>query len=152
MIQKQVTENHGSKGHGWKNYIRMAALLVLTALCLSGCGGGKLSEDFDETAVKEAAQRATDCLVAGEYEDCVAMMSQELQAALTPETLSANVEAMNQQTGDFREYKSVAVVGQKDTDGKECAVAVVVGSFEKCNVTYNVSFNTEMEIIGLWMK
>ena len=44
------------------------------------------------------------------------------------------------------------MIGQKDSEGADCAVAVVVAAFEKGNLTYNISFNTEMEIIGLWMK
>ena len=135
-----------------KRSICIMLSFLMTVICMSGCSSTKLAENFDEDKVKEAAQKAVDCLIAGEYEDCAAMMSQEMQAALPPETLAASVEAVKEQTGDFQEYKSIAVVGQQDSDGTDYAVAVLVAKFEKGNITYNVSFDIEMQIIGLWMK
>lgn len=124
---------------------------VFTMLFAAGCGTG-LAEGFDEAAVKEAAQKATDHMIAGEYAECVAMMSQEMQEALTAESLASAAEGVNAQVGTFQEYKSIAVVGQKDSNGEDCAVAVVIAEFENGKLTYNVSFNQNMEVIGFWMK
>ena len=135
-----------------KRNISIMLLLAITALALAGCSSTKLSDSFDEAAVKEAAQKAIEYMLAGEYEACAAMMSEEMLAALPAETLAASVEAVTAQTGAFQEYKSTAVIGQKGSDGKDYAVAVVVAAFEKGNVTYQVSFDTEMEMIGIWMK
>ena len=135
-----------------KKCICIMLLFALTAFTLSACSGTKLSETFDEGKVKEAAQTVVDCLLSGEYGECVAMMSQEMQAALTAEVMEANMAALKEQTGEFQEYKSTTVIGQKDSGGAEYAVAVVVAAFEKGNITYNVSFDTEMRVIGLWMK
>jgi len=46
----------------------------------------------------------------------------------------------------------VAVIGQKDSEGTDMAVVVIVAVFENQNVTYTISLNTNMEIVGLWMK
>lgn len=127
-------------------------IMILAAFCLTACSSVKLAEGFDEAKVKEETQRALDFLIAGEYEECVAMMDADMQAALSAETLAVNVEAANEKTGAFKEYKSISVLGQKDAEGMDCAVAVVVADFEKGTITYNVSFNQEMQIIGLWMK
>lgn len=127
-------------------------LALAAALCLTACSGTDLGEGFDEAAVKADAQKAVDYLIEGKYQECVEMMSQDMQAALTAEALGANVEAVKEQTGEFQEYKSITVVGQKDADGKDTAVAVVVAAFEKAKLTYTVSFDMNMEIIGLWMK
>ena len=126
--------------------------VMLAALGLGGCSSTKLAEAFDEAAVKEAAQAAVDHLNAGEYEECVAMMSQEMQAALTAEALAAAAGDAMAKAGEFQEYKSIAVVGQKDSAGTDCAVAVAVASFKNSKITYTVSFNTDMEIIGFYMK
>ena len=127
-------------------------LMVLTAFCLTACTSTKLAEEFDEAKVKESATKAVDYLIAREYEECVAMMDANMQASLTPEALSANVDAVIEKVGAFQEYKSVAVVGQKDGQGADYAVAVVVAGFENGKLTFNVSFNVGMEMIGLWMK
>lgn len=141
-----------SRNQGTKKRIRILLLLAMMAFLTAGCSSTKLSDSFDEAAVKEAAQKAVDYMNAGEYEECVAMMSQELQEALPAETLAANVGMLAEQKGAFTEYKSVTVVGQKDNDGVDYAVAVVVAAFEKGNITYTVSFDAGMEIIGIWMK
>lgn len=44
------------------------------------------------------------------------------------------------------------MVGQKDKDGTEYAVAVVIAAFEKGNLTFTVSFDKEMKMHGFWMK
>lgn len=135
-----------------KKNISMVLVMILAAFLLTGCSSTKLAEGFDEAAVKETAQEAVDFLIAGEYGECVAMMSQEMQAALTAEDLAAAAEGVNAQVGAFRKYESIAVVGQKDSAGVDCAVAVVVASFEKGKVTYTVSLNANMEVVGFWMK
>ena len=129
----------------------MALVMAAAAFLLTGCGT-KLSADFDEEKVKTAAQEAIGHLAAGEYEECVELMSEEMQAAVTAESLASNMETMAGQKGAFQEYKSSSVVGQKDKDGTDYAVAVVVAAFEKGNVTFTVSYDTDMQIIGFWMK
>lgn len=135
-----------------KRGISMALIIAMSALLLMGCSGTKLSGDYDEEKVKAVAQEAIDHLVAGEYEECTGLMSEEMQAAITAEVLAANMETMAGQKGAFQEYKSNTVVGQKDKDGTEYAVAVVVAGFEKGNVTFTVSFGADMQISGFWMK
>lgn len=128
------------------------ALIALMALALAGCGGTKLAEGFDEETVEKSAREAVSSLVKGEYDAIVSKMSPDMQAAVPAADLAANMELMNAQTGAFQEYKSVAVVGQEGADGTDAAVAVIVAEFENCDVTYTISYNTDMEIIGLWMK
>lgn len=135
-----------------KRGISMALLLAMSMLLLIGCSGTKLSGDFDEEKVKAAAQEAIDHLVAGEYEECVGLMSEEMQAAISAEALASNMETIIGQKGAFQEYKSSSVVGQKDNDGTEYAVAVIVAAFEKGNLTFTVSYDKEMKMSGLWMK
>ncbi len=127
-------------------------ILCAMVLVLSGCSSTKLAEAFDEDTVKETAQEAVGYLIAGEYDKDIEMMNVTMQEALSAEDLAATMETMNEQTGAFKEYKSIAVVGQQDAQGTDMAVAVIVASFEKRNVTYTISFNTDMEMIGLWMK
>ena len=128
------------------------ALVMGAAFLLTGCGGTKLSADFDVEKVKTAAQEAIGYLVAGEYEECVGLMSEEMQAAVPAEALASNMETLAGQKGVFQEYKSSSVVGQKDKDGTDYAVAVIVAAFEKGNVAFTLSYDTDMQIIGFWMK
>ena len=139
------------KNLGIKRVLFLLSLSIMVFV-LSGCGSTKLADAFDEDTVKEAAQNAIGYLVDGEYDKDIEMMNAAMQQALSAEDLATNMETMNAQTGAFKEYKSIAIVGQQDSQGTDMAVAVVVAAFEKRNVTYTISFNTDMEIIGLWMK
>ncbi len=147
-----MEKNNGNQVLKLTKNICTVLAAVLAALCLTACGSAQLAEDFDEGTVKEMGQKAVDCLIAGEYEECVAMMDATMQAAVSAEVLASNVEAVKEKNGAFREYKSTAVVGQKDAEGEDCAVAVIVADFENGKVTCTVSFNKGMEVIGLWMK
>ena len=135
-----------------KKSICMAMVMILAAFWLTGCSSTKLADGFDEATVKETVQKAVDHLIAGEYEECMEMMSQEMQEALTEEALAAAAGDVMAAAGEFQEYKSIAVVGQKDQSGADCAVAFAVASFENNKITYTVSFNVDMEIIGFYMK
>lgn len=147
-----MEKNNGNHVLRLTKNICIGLAAVLAALCLTACGSAQLAEDFDEDTVKEMGQKTVDCLIAGEYEECVAMMDATMQAAVSAEALASNVEAVKEKNGAFREYKSTAVVGQKDAEGEDYAVAVIVADFENGKVTYTVSFNKGMEVIGLWMK
>ena len=132
--------------------ISMAMVMAAAVFLLAGCSSTKLSADFDEEKVKTAAQEAIGHMVAGEYEECVGLMSEEMQAAVSAEILESNMETVAGQKGAFQEYKSSSVVGQKDKDGTDYAVAVIVAAFEKGNVTFTISYDKDMQVIGLWMK
>lgn len=128
-----------------------AILAAMLLLALAGCGGTKLPDGFDETTVKETATKFLDYLTAGEYDSGMDMMSAVMASALPKEDLTAIMEDLDRQAGAFKEYKSIAVVGQS-AQGVEYATAVVVAAYEKRNVTYTVVFNIDMEIDGFYLK
>lgn len=135
-----------------KKRILFIMIMVIMAMAMAGCSNTKLAEGFEEKEVENSAREIVNHLVSGEYDTIISGMSQELQEVITAADLAANMEVMNAQTGAFEKFKSVAVVGQEGADGTEAAVAVVVAVFENRDVTYTISYNTDMEIIGLWMK
>lgn len=135
-----------------KKMKRTVFALMMMIFMLSGCSSTKLADAFDEETVKKTAQEAIDYMIAGEYEKTAAMMDSVMQEALPAESLGEVMGTMNGKTGAFREYKSIAVVGQQGAQGEDMAVVVLVAAFEKCNVTYTVSFDADMKIAGLWMK
>lgn len=133
--------------------LKLALLGVLTILVFTGCSSTKLAESFDAATVEEQAKEITDLLIAGEYDKIYDQMNEEMKALLTSETLKTNMDTMNELTGSFQEYKSTAVIGQKDANTKQdMAVAVIVAVFEKRNVTYTISFDTNMQLAGFYMK
>ncbi len=113
----------------------------------------KLADSFNENEVITKAQEAVDYLIAGEYESDRAMMTEELQGLISAEVLKTNMDSLSKETGAFKEYKSTAVIGQKNTStGEDMAVAVIVATFEKRAVTYTITFTEDMLITGFYMK
>ncbi|HBA48136.1 MAG TPA: hypothetical protein DCZ91_10140 [Lachnospiraceae bacterium] len=133
-------------------WLSMAMVMAAAVFLLTGCGSTKLSADFDEEKVKTAAQEAIGYMVAGEYEECVGLMSEEMQVAVSAEILASNMETVAGQKGAFQEYKSSSVLGQKNQEGTDYAVAVIVAAFENGNVTFTISYDKDMQMIGFWMK
>lgn len=156
MKMERKAKKKGKKKADMKQFvtkwISMAIVMAAAVFWLTGCGSTKLSADFDEEKVKTAAQEAIGYMVAGEYEECMGLMSEEMQAAVSAEVLASNMETVAGQRGAFQEYKSSSVLGQKNQEGMDCAVAVIVAAFENGNVTFTISYDKDMQIIGLWMK
>lgn len=152
MKMELKTKKKANRKRLVRKWISMAMVMAAAVFWLTGCGSTKLSEDFDEEKVKTAAQEAIGYMVAGEYEECVGLMSEEMKAAVSAEILASNMEAVAGQKGAFQEYKSSSVIGQKDKDGTDYAVAVIVAAFEKGNLTFTISYDKNMQMIGFWMK
>lgn len=135
-----------------KKIYKVLSVLFLTTILLMGCSSTKLAEDFDKDVVAAEAQKAVNHIVNGEYDEVNDMVMDIHKEALSADLLKTNMDIMNEQTGAFKEIKSTAVVGQKDADGEDIAIAVLVADFEKRKVTYTIGFNKNMELILLYMK
>lgn len=137
-----------------KRLLFLAASVLGAVLVLTACGSSqKLSEEFDEQEVKLTAEALIDDLGEENFEDfCAAPMSEKMAAATTPESMSTVVSQYMGNRGAFVEYKSSVVVGAKDEAGGNCAVAVVVAKYENQTVTYTISFDQEMKLIGFYLK
>ena len=132
----------------------LLVLLALTAaFVLSACASSKLADSFDEETVKTAAEEIVTDMNEGESQAIVDKGTDKLAESMTAKLLSDNVDSYFSGRGDFEKLLSTAVVGQKTKDtGADTAVAVVVAQYANQKVTYTISFNTDMQLIGFYMK
>lgn len=146
---KEINENKKRKE---KNML-LLLLLATVMMFAAGCGSASLAETFDEDTVIAAAKEVTGYVSEDDYESVWGMMREDLQEQLSADTLKESMDTYFAQRGAFKEYKNIAVVGQKIKDTEEdCAVAVVIAEYENQKVTYTVSFDTDMKVIGFYMK
>lgn len=134
---------------------KLAAILLLAAMtvCFGGCSSMALAEGFDEATVQKAAEQIVDYEVAADYESIEAMFRDDLKEVLPAASLEASVNQYFSERGAYQETKSITVVGQQDTNTKEdYAVAVAVVQFENAKITYTISFDADMKVVGLYMK
>lgn len=130
----------------------LLAGIILAAL-LVGCGSSsKLPEGFDEAAVIATAEEAVTTMNSGDYEALCAMWAEELQGDLTPEAFSGAVAQIMPDAGDFVEFTSETAAGQKDADGNDFVVVVLIAKYENQKVTFTISVDEDLTLIGFYLK
>ena len=144
---------------GLAENVKMGTWMILLAaglmlIGLTACGvSQKLSEDFDETEVKAAAEALVGYINEDDLEGlCSVPMSDLMKEAMTMEQMEAVLEQNIGNRGAFVEYKSNVAVGAKDSEGVDAAGAVVVAKYENKTVTYTMSYDKEMNLIGFYFK
>lgn len=136
-----------------KKLISVLLMSFFATVLLGGCSSNKLSDAFDKETVEKSAKQVIEYMNNAEYDKASQMFQEDLQEQLSADALKDAVDKTYGNAGAFQEYKNIAILGQKLKDTKEdCAVAVVVVKYENQNVTFTLSFNTDMELIGLFMK
>ncbi len=128
-------------------------MMVCFILSMAGCGG-KLSKEFDETEVKEAAEEMVNLINAGE-------LSKVYENSFTPvltnsvklEELQETVDYVLDKLGEFQSFEKVQIKGVKDKNtGTQYATAVVLAKYEEGNAMFTISFDTDMMCAGFFIK
>ena len=124
---------------------------VLICGILGGCNSTKLSDSFDEDTVTTAAKQVIDYMNSGDFDRVNAMLREDCKELLTNEVLSDAVDKTYSKAGSFVEYKDSNIIGKKDKD-TDYAIALVQAKYENQSVMFTISFDTNMEVIGIYMK
>lgn len=134
---------------------RMMLCMLLLAGMLFGCAGSRrLSDEFDEAEVKEAAEKVIETLNGKEVETLVdehwnAVMKNAVDAEMLKEQILPIVEEL----GEFEGFDKEAVTGSKDPDTEqEFAVAVIKAKYEKRKAQFTISFDEDMKVAGFFIK
>ncbi len=130
------------------------AALLAAVLMLSGCSGSKLAENFDEQTVKQVARDVVDHMNEARYATITdEMVRDDLKSILSEQVLAQAAEQILAGAGDFESFSSEAVAGTKDQKTSEdYATAILVTQYADKKVTYTISFNKQMKIVGFYMK
>lgn len=127
-------------------------LLLAIALVVLFTGSGRrvLPSQYEEQEVKERAKAAVDELCRGEYGAVAEMFGDEMKS-LSAEALRESMSRMSEQTGELQEYESIVVMGYQQGEAVY-AMAVVTGKCERGSAVYTITFNEDLEIIGLYRQ
>lgn len=132
----------------------IVCMLVLAGL-ISGCAGSqRLSEQFDEAEVKEAAEEVIEALNGGEVDTLVEeRWNAAMKAALDAEAVKEQILPLLEELGEFEEFDKEAVTGAKEPDTEqEFAVAVIKAKYEKRKAQFTISFDEDMKVGGFYIK
>ena len=135
---------------------RMAALLAaLTALTLlTGCSARPLPGGMTEEACGEAGKAIVQLLLDGDYQGVADAFDPEMRAALnvTAELVETSISPVLDAGAYLNTYQVMAVGGQnKNYDGDFVTVGIYC-EHEDVDVVYEMSFDTDLELIGLDAK
>lgn len=128
-------------------------LLLLAALGCSACSQNALADCFDEAEVQAKAEEVAMLVINRNYETICSMFREDLAAELTAEYLASQLDDMLDENGEFEKFRATAAAGQKSADGEEnYAIAMVLTKFEDGKRTFTITFDENMDLIGLYMK
>ena len=126
-----------------------AIMLMLPA---AGCAS-RLSANFDEREVQEKAEEIAELSCTGKIGEACGMLSEMMKAQITEDQIRAGIEGTIEPLGDFEKISGTNISGQKDKDtGTEYALAIVMAQFSDGRAQFTISFDTEMNCIGFYIK
>ena len=126
-----------------------AIMLMLPA---AGCAS-RLSANFDEREVQEKAEEIAELSRTGKIGEAYGMLSEMMKAQITEDQIRAGIEGTIEPLGDFEKISGTNISGQKDKDtGTEYALAIVMAQFSGGRAQFTISFDTEMNCIGFYIK
>ena len=126
--------------------------LVLNFTLLIGCTSAKLSDDYNESDVKKAAEEVILYLNNKDSKSILEISTVAMKNALTEEVLEQIYEAIDE-GGAFVEITDISVGGQTDKESKEdFAVTVTKAKYENKNFIYTITFTKQMKMAGLFYK
>lgn len=136
-----------------KKIVTLFAVIAM-AMSLCACGGAQeLSDAFDEAEVKTAAEELIGYVNEDDVEGfCSVPMSDAMKENMTVDNTKQIFDQYLGNKGAFIEYKSIVIVGATDKNIGECAVAVVSAKYENMTVQYTISYDTDMNVVGFYLK
>jgi len=133
--------------------IRILFILLVFSITLSACTSVKRADIYDENIVTERAKEVVEMINSQDYEKVNAEIRDDLQDRLTSNQLKDAIGAKLVEAGAFIEYQSITTLGQKSkTSGEDYATVVLVGKYEKSTVVFTISMDSNLDIVGLYVK
>jgi len=133
--------------------IRILFILLVFSITLSACTSVKLADIYDENIVIERAKEVVEMINSQDYDKVNAEIRDDLQDQLTSNQLKDAIGAKLVEAGAFIEYPSITTLGQKSkTSGEDYATVVLVGKYEKSTMVFTITMDSNLDIVGLYVK
>ena len=130
-----------------------AALALALCLGLLGCSANKLPEGFDADKVTARAEEIVGYANTGDYDTILSCLREDLQSSVTADQLKEGWAPTYESVGAFDSITSVKLLGTADPTTKEdYAVALVTCKHDKGSVLYTLSFDADLNLVGLYLK
>ena len=133
---------------------RMILTLIplLIVLC-AACGSG-LADFYEEETLYPLAEKALMLFEEGDYSAFEEMVREDLVDAFAPNILDGAKAQILEDAGAFDSIASRAAIGVKDagTGDEDLAQVVMIVKYTGRNVTYRVTFDSDLKVIGFFLS
>lgn len=133
--------------------------LILGLCCvilLTGCAGNgldALDARFDEALIKEQATVVVQLANEGDFEGLCELVRTDVRAQVDAAVLEEAWGSAIEAAGDFVEIKNIRCYGTTDAGtGEAYAVAIVNARYAHAQHVFTLSFDANLELVGLYMK
>lgn len=131
--------------------LAMLVLVVIMAVQMFAGNGGqaeeKLPDSFDETQVREEAEKVIGYFNDRDYQSIIDMGDKDLKANSTAESFAKTGDPILEEKGAFKEIGEAKIVGKTDEKtGKSYGGAIITVTYENGEMEFTVAFNEDMEI------
>ena len=134
---------------------KLLSILLAASILLmfAGCGANKLSDQFNEQDVTAAAEQVVTLLNEGNYQGVTDITRSDLQDELSADVLENALSGILESAGSFQSFSKTTVVGSEDnTTGEDYGLAIVVAEYENGKLTYTITVDQNLQIVGLYVK
>ena len=136
-----------------KKLLSKLSILLLIIITFTACSPKSLPEKFDAEKVKASAESVITLFNNEEYDKITnEFIREDLKAGLTPDILSNAKAQVMPNSGSFTEFSKSSLVAQKDKTGNDIVAAVIAVKYQNQTVTYTISFDENLKIIGFYLK
>ena len=133
----------------------LAVLGLAAVLLLSGCSGARrLPEGMDEETVGEAAREIVALLLAGDYQAVADAFRPDLREeySVTADSIREMMDTVSEAGGYVKTNETLVVGGKSKNFDEPYAATAVYCEHESKDVIYEISFDTDLNVIGLRAK
>lgn len=136
-----------------KKRISAGLVIMMMVFWLAGCGSNTtpLAEVFVQEELEQQTAQIVDWLNAGEYEKVYETFREDMKEALPVEELKAACDETYGNAGSKVQVSNIVVNGQR-IEEEEYATVLLKVEYEHQTVTFQVGYDSNMEVVGLYMK
>jgi hypothetical protein len=127
------------------------SVLIVAAVFLTlaaGCAG-KVPDGYDKDRLTQRAKEVVETINTLDYNAVILELRQDLQSQITPESLSDAWDANLSALGAFKDYKNIAYTS---TNRQHRLCGCRAHCRMKTIAIYTLSFDSDYELVGLYMK
>lgn len=141
-----------------RNFIQITALVLLFILIMTmtGCTSGKLAEKFDRTVLEQTAkERINEAMVQGAGEMVKNRLRKDFLEDYPVEDMQDNLISLQSGKGEFLLYEKVSIRGEKspkEGSDEDFAIVMVTANFEKGEILFTLTFDTDMNLVSFYAQ